>query len=233
MHGEDAHLDGTASPWGRCLTSRHQGAGALGAGDEASGVSTFCDVELRGEVQTDWVAVRDLHVAAFGDDGVSVAALVDDLRLLVDRGQGVSLVAEEDGEVLGHVMFTESLLDAPRQLVTVQVLSPLAVLPTRQRQGVGTRLVRSGLAEMRARGVPVVFLEGSPSFYPRLGFSPGARFGFRRPSLRIPEEAFQAVLLPAYEPWMRGTLVYAQEFWAHDAIGLRPSDVVGREPSQQ
>jgi putative acetyltransferase len=45
--------------------------------------------------------------------------------------------------------------------------------------------------------------------------------GFRRPSLRIPEVAFQAVLLPAHEPWMTGTFVYPDVFWRHDAVGLR------------
>jgi putative acetyltransferase len=67
----------------------------------------------------------------------------------------------------------------------------------------------------------VVFLEGEPAYYGRLGFVPGAGAGFRRPSLRIPEPAFQAALLPAHEPWMTGTLVYPDVFWRHDAVGLR------------
>jgi len=45
--------------------------------------------------------------------------------------------------------------------------------------------------------------------------------GFRRPSLRIPHDAFQVMLLPAYEEWMTGTLVYRQAFWDHDSVGLR------------
>jgi putative acetyltransferase len=75
--------------------------------------------------------------------------------------------------------------------------------------------------ELDRRGVPLVFLEGSPSYYPRLGFTPGREHRFRRPSLRIPDAAFQVLPLRAYETWMTGTLVYRQAFWDHDAVGLR------------
>jgi putative acetyltransferase len=70
-------------------------------------------------------------------------------------------------------------------------------------------------------GIVVVFLEGSPDYYPRFGFVPGGTLGFRKPSLRIPDAAFQVATLPAYEPWMTGTLVYSEPFWRHDSVGLR------------
>jgi len=170
---------------------------------------------------SDRSAVREVHRVAFGDHGEVVAALVDDLRT---DDRVLSLVADDDGAVVGSVLFVPGLLDAPRRLVPVYTLSPLAVRPTRQGQGIGSALVRAGLQEMTERGVPVVFLEGDPAYYRRLGFVPGGDLGFRRPSLRIPEPAFQAVLLPAYEPWMTGTHVYAEAFWRHDAVGLRDPD---------
>ena len=158
--------------------------------------------------------------SAFADVG-EVARLVRDLWHLVTPGSEASLVAEDDGEIVGHVMFTRSLLDAPRRLVDVQVLSPLAVAPAYQRKGVGAELVNAGIAQMAEQGTPVVFLEGSPSYYSRFGFAAGAEQGFRRPSLRIPDAAFQALRLGSHEPWMTGTLVYAHAFWEHDAVGLR------------
>ena len=72
--------------------------------------------------------------------------------------------------------------------------------------------------------VPLVFLEGDPGLlrHPRVRTS--RRRGFRSPSLRIPEPAFQVALLSAYEPWMTGTLVYSEIFWELDVVGLRDDD---------
>jgi putative acetyltransferase len=165
--------------------------------------------------------VRELLIRAFGSHGPVVAELADDLRGMIAAADGLSLVAERGGEVVGSVMFTRSLLDAPRRLVDVQVRSPVAVLPEHQRQGVGSALVEAGLKTMAERSVPVVFLEGDPGYYSRFDFEPGAPQGFRKPSLRIPDAGFQAIRLPAHEPWMTGTLVYAEAFWRHDCVGLR------------
>ncbi len=168
--------------------------------------------------------MRRLHLEVFGDHGSVVADLVDELRQSVTTGDGLSLVAEEAVEVVGHVMFTPSLLDARRRLVDVQVLSPLAVRPDRQDLGIGSRLVNTGVQMLAERAVPVVFVEGDPRYYSRLGFRAGAEQGFRKPSLRIPDASFQAIKLGAYQPWMTGTLVYSHTFWRHDAVGLRDPD---------
>jgi putative acetyltransferase len=190
---------------------------AIGFGSIGENVDAM---NIREELPADHEAVREVQTRAFGDHG-AVADLVDALRGLITPGAGLSLVAERDGQVVGHVMLTRSLLDAPRRLVGVQVLSPLAVLPEHQRRGVGAALVRAGVAASEEQAVPLVFLEGDPRYYGRFGFEPGGEHGFRKPSLRIPDAAFQVRLLPAYEPWMTGTLVYSELFWRHDAVGLR------------
>jgi putative acetyltransferase len=177
-------------------------------------------MDLRVEGPGERAAVRDVHEQAFGDDGARVADLADALR--TDRS--LSLVAVAGGRIVGNVMFSDSLLDAPRRLVDVQVLSPVGVLPDHQGRGVAAALIRRGLEMLSSRDVPVVFLEGSPGYYRRFGFAAGAEQGFRKPSLRIPDAAFQAVKLPAYEPWMTGTLVYSAPFWQLDFVGLRDGD---------
>ncbi len=178
-------------------------------------------MDVRFEQENDRPAIRAVHLAAFGDHGYVVANLVDDLREAVANGEGLSLVAQHGDEVVGHAMFTSSLLDAPRRLVAVQVLSPVGVLPAWQKRGAGSAMIRRGLEILIERAIPVVFVEGPPQYYSHFGFEPGGEQSFRKPSLRIPDAAFQALRLPSYEPWMTGTLIYSETFWRHDAVGLR------------
>jgi putative acetyltransferase len=177
-------------------------------------------IGLRPERPADRAAIRDVVGQAFGAHDV-VPDLVDALRASTAWIDGLSFVAVVQGEVIGHVLLTRGLLDAPARLVDVLVLSPLAVMPVMQGQGIGGGLVRHALAAAEARAEPAVFLEGSPAYYPRFGFVPGGDVGFRRPSLRIPEPAFQVVTTSAYRPWMTGTLVYPDVFWRLDCVGLR------------
>ena len=126
-----------------------------------------------------------------------------------------------DGRVVGRVLLSQSWVDAPARLVEVLVLSPLAVAPEHQREGIGGRLVRHALREAERAGAPLVILEGSPRYYPRFGFEQASGHGFTAPSDRIPDAGFQVVRLRWYEPWMTGAVVYAEQFWAFDCVGLR------------
>jgi putative acetyltransferase len=131
-------------------------------------------MELREELPGDAESVREIHLRAFGDHGLVVANLVDSLRETITPTEGLSLVAEYDGQVAGHVMFTRSLLDAPRRLVKVHVLSPLAVMPDYHKRGIGSALVRQGLKALTERAVPLVFLEGMRAITHASGLRPVA-----------------------------------------------------------
>jgi putative acetyltransferase len=177
---------------------------------------------IRVATPADGPAIAGVITEAFGaTEGPVVARLVGALRASPGWDPALSFVAVAAGQVIGYVLATRNLLDAPRRLVDVLVLSPLAVQPTHQGQGVGSRLMRHALTVMQERPEPLVFLEGSPAFYLRFGFQPGGPKRFRRPSLRIPEPAFMVHPLPAYRPWMTGTVVYADPFWRLDCVGLR------------
>lgn len=176
-------------------------------------------MQIRAEAPPDRAAVRSVAAAAFGDEGPLIARLVDALGAA--GAVTTSLVADDGGDVVGHVQLTRAWLDARERLVEVPVLSPLSVRPDRQRGGIGRALVAAAVEAAAADGAPAVFLEGDPGYYSRLGFARASDHGFTRPSVRIPDAAFQVVVLPAREPWMTGAVVYAEAFWVLDCVGLR------------
>ena len=164
---------------------------------------------IRAEEQRDWAAVRALNVAAF--ETPLEANLVEALR-----GQArplVSLVAEENAAIVGHIMFSPVALTGHPAL-TIVGLAPMAVAPSRQRKGIGSALVRHGLEECRRRGFGAVVVLGHPGFYPRFGFVPSTRFGISC-EYDVPEEVFMvAELQPGYLRGASGTAKYHAAFSA-------------------
>ena len=180
---------------------------------------------VRPVTDADRPAVDRVVQAAFDDEG---PAIVDLLAALDATGATrADLVAVEDGkdgdvgEVVGHVRLSRCWVDAREHLVDVLVLSPLSVAPAHQGKGVGTSLLTAAVEVAEGLGAPAVFLEGDWRYYGARGFDAATPLGFTRPSPRVPEPAFQVRLLPAYEPWMRGPLVYCEAFWTTDSVGLR------------
>ena len=155
---------------------------------------------IRPETAADRDAVRRVHATAF--DTPEEAALVDNLRATADPL--VSLVAEEDGDVIGHVMLSPVTLPAHPDL-RLMGLAPLAVLPARQRSGVGAALTRAGLARCRELGVGAVFVLGHPAYYPRFGFVRADAFGIDSPFGEVGEAWMVAELEPGYLRGAGGT----------------------------
>jgi putative acetyltransferase len=181
-------------------------------------------MEIRDVMLADQPAVEKVVSAAFGEppDG----RVVQLMRALDASGAArASLVAMADEKVVGHVCLSRGWVDARRELVEVLVLSPLSVRPDLQRRGVGTALLAAALEAARGHSAPAVFLEGSPTYYGRRGFSSASALGFDRPSTRIPDPGFQVALLSSYQPWMVGRLVYPEAFWTTDTVGLRDPEL--------
>ena len=127
---------------------------------------------IRSESPGDIVGIRFVEEAAFLQS--AEADLVDDLRAAGDSV--FSLIAVEGETVTGHAMF--SRLQAPFPALA---LGPVAVLPDRQRMGVGSRLIREVIARSEAAGWQGIFVLGDPAFYRRFGFDVGKASGFISP----------------------------------------------------
>ena len=176
-------------------------------------------LEVRLQRSDDRDAVRRMVAAAFGDEGPRVLRLVAALH---ETGHArLSLVAVDDGEVVGHVLLSRCWVDARARLVEALVLSPLSAAVARQRSGIGATLLGEALESARRLEVPAVFLEGSPAYYGARGFARATELGFLRPSLRIPEPAFQVAVLHESAADLPGTVVYCDPFWELDCVGLR------------
>jgi len=144
---------------------------------------------IRNEEEKDWPAVHALNTAAF--ETPAEANLVETLRQ--QAKPVVSLVAEENRVVVGHIMFSPVALTGHPEL-HIMGLAPMAVAPDHQRKGIGSALVRRGLELCKQRGFGAVVVLGYPDYYPRFGFSPSMRFGISC-EYEAPEEAFMVIEL--------------------------------------
>jgi putative acetyltransferase len=147
-------------------------------------------ITFRRERPGDEPGIRLLNEEAFGQ--TTEADLVDALRR---RGAcRVSLVVDEDGRIIGHILFTPVTIDGDKPSPDAVGLAPMAVLPSHQRRGIGANLIRLGLEECRKAGCEIAFVLGYPTYYPCFGFQPSHLFGIRC-EFDVPEEVFMVLPL--------------------------------------
>ncbi len=148
-------------------------------------------VLIRMEQPGDASAIERVHWAAFA--GHAYSRQTEHLIVNALRAAGaltVSLVAEKRGEVIGHIAFSAALING--EDCGWQLLGPVGVLPAHQRQGVGSRLVRKGLAVIRRLGARGCVLVGEPAYYCRFGFT-------QSPSLSMPDVPSEFLLSLSFD----------------------------------
>jgi putative acetyltransferase len=145
---------------------------------------------IRPERPDDSCRIREVNERAFGRP--AEADLVE--KLWHACADALSLVAE-DGAIVGHILFTPVVLEGTGRRVLGMGLAPMAVLPDRQRQGIGSQLVKRGLDILRERGCPFVVVVGHPEYYPRFGFERASRHGLVSQWEGMPDAAFMVLVL--------------------------------------
>ena len=147
----------------------------------------------------DRAAIVAVTAAAFDDGGKAV-------RIVTEVEPEVSLVWEEDGRILGHVMLSRMRLGTHRPLQ----LSPLSVAPDAQGRGIGSGLTRAALDRADRTGEPFVVLLGHPGYYPRFGFEPATPLGILAPGDF--GDAWMLARLSAWDPSIQGQVEFPPAF---------------------
>ena len=199
---------------------RLQAAGALlsparglhrGAGQPCTiqtQLGAMATLEIRDERDEDIAGVRLVHEQAFGQP--QEARLVDALRQA--GGVLLSLVAGDGSAIVGHILFSPVAIASDKGRFAAVGLGPLAVLPAAQRKGVGSALVRAGLARLREAGHEAIVVLGHPEYYPRFGFRRASERGIRWEH-EAPDEAFMVLeLQPGSLAGHDGVVAYRPEF---------------------
>jgi putative acetyltransferase len=164
------------------------------------------DVIIRAEVTADHSMIRQVNQEAFG--GADEADLVESLRR--DGDALLSLVADLDGRIVGHILFSRMSIETAAGAVAAVALAPLAVLPPHQRQGIGGKLIRDGVAALRGLGERFVIVVGHPAYYPRFGFSTALARSLESP---FPPEVVMALqLTPDPLDRIQGRVRYSRAF---------------------
>lgn len=164
-------------------------------------------LSIRAEAPADQDAIRRVNRAAFPT--AAEAQLVDALRCEADSF--ISLVAELDGEIVGQIAFSPVELESDASL-DLMGLGPMAVLPERQRQGIGSALAHAGCAQCRDAGAVAIVVLGHPQFYPRFGFAPARHFGIDC-EYDVPDDAFMLLeLVPGALSGRSGRVRYHPAF---------------------
>lgn len=167
-------------------------------------------MEIRKEEPKDYAEIYEVVKRAFNStecaDG-NEQDLVNALRTGDSYIPQLSLVAEKNGKIVGHIMFTKAKVGT----VDVLALAPLSILPEYQKKGIGAALIEEGHRIARQLGYRYSVVLGSEKYYPRFGYVPATLFGIISP-FDVPDENFMAFNMGQDDTCIHGVMKYAKEF---------------------
>ncbi|MDP4162366.1 MAG: N-acetyltransferase [Bacillota bacterium] len=126
---------------------------------------------IRSEKQKDYFDIAEIHALSFTySHGMGEVPLVDVHRHRKEFDSDLSLVAEEDGRVVGHCLFTTHKLLLNGETIKAAILAPIAVDPNVQKKGIGRQLIEEGHKRLMDKGYEMALLLGHSDYYPRFGY---------------------------------------------------------------
>ena len=169
------------------------------------------EIGIRAATAADAEAIDSVIRAAFAGTDFGHQGEAGLVRMIEADGDTlVSLVAERDGVIIGHVLFSRMDVEADGAALSGAGLAPVSVAPGSQGQGIGDALIRAGLASLRDQGVAISFVLGHESYYPRFGYSPDLAARFASP---FAGPHFMAMMLDSGAAWpLGGRADYAPAF---------------------
>ncbi|HWW58575.1 MAG TPA: N-acetyltransferase [Sphingopyxis sp.] len=168
-------------------------------------------IGIRAATAADAEAVDTIIRAAFAGTDFGHQGEAELVRMIGEDGDAlVSLVAERDAAIVGHVLFSRMAVEADGARLAAAGLAPVSVAPAQQGQGIGDALIRAGLAALCEQGVAISFVLGHESYYPRFGYSPDLAARFASP---FAGPHFMAMMLDSDAAWpLGGRADYAPAF---------------------
>ena len=169
------------------------------------------EIGIHAATAADAEAIDTLIRAAFAGTDFGHQGEAELVRMIEAEGDAlVSLVAERDGAIIGHVLFSRMDVEADGAALSGAGLAPVSVAPSSQGQGIGDALIRAGLEALRRQGVAISFVLGHEGYYPRFGYSPDLAARFASP---FAGPHFMAMMLDSDAAWpLGGRADYAPAF---------------------
>ncbi|WP_375478842.1 GNAT family N-acetyltransferase [uncultured Nostoc sp.] len=165
-------------------------------------------MNIRCETLSDYTAIAEVNTLAFGQE--NEAKLVEKIRYSDRYISELSLIAEVENVVVGHILFSYLNL-VGEETLQVLGLAPLAVYPQFQTQGIGSALIKAGLEIAEVKKEAIVIVLGHPQFYTRFGFQLSVVYEIESP-FPVPEEFFMVKALQNYQKQYKGKVVYPDAF---------------------
>lgn len=167
------------------------------------------EVIVRAEAPEDVRAIDVVNLSAF--QGEEEAKLVTAIRASADFIRDLSLVAELNGRIVGHVLLSKVQLQRNGDTRTVLALGPMSVVPSQSHRGIGSALIQAAIGRARDMRYPAIVIAGQPEYYQRFEFQPAATWGLSS-NLRLPADGLTAMELVPGTLKTGGRVIYPAVF---------------------